>query len=149
MPNCRGLLVRTGTMRLPTARPTRLVSRNVPKSSGNSVTTSIRTMAPRQGEFDPLEPGGSQHDLVAHRIDEVLDERQLDRRAGARRSWTYPDDQRFGARVTDEVFDDAHLAGRADERRADDVAHVELPFAERRKSTALDADEGAAKKVGG
>src|SRR5262245_9345365 len=127
MPNWRGLLVRTRTMPLPTARPTRLVSRNDTKSSGKSVTTSTSRVRPApECPSGPGEALARQEHLPRARVDsqdEVFDERKLE--LALRRARLEPDDEHIGARVADEVLDDADFPGRPHEPRADDVAHVE------------------------
>src|SRR5262245_47111953 len=134
-------------MPLLTARPTRLVSRKGPKSSGKRETTSIcMALLFRLRSFEPFEPPGSKHDLPGRGvdpIDEVVDERHFDGGPGSlgRRTERHHDD--VGARVTDEVLDDADVAAGAHERRADDVAHVKLPLLEDREAIASDANGGA------
>src|SRR5438445_8226909 len=101
-------------MPLPAARPTRLVSRNVPKSSGNNDTTSIRTFTARRQALDPLDPRASKDHLVSDRIDEVVDERELHRASSTTRPGAEPHHQHVGGWIGHEILDDANLAGRTD-----------------------------------
>src|SRR5690349_6567915 len=102
-------------MPLPIARPTRLVSRKGPNSSGKSVTTSIcmTRAAALENAFGPRDPLARQPILPyvgVDPLDEVFDERKLDlplRGAGLE---AY--DQHLRARVADEILDDAELAAR-------------------------------------